>query len=347
MTRDEFIAQLPNLDMKEAIIRMVDQGIEVYNLKTEKEISAWYEDCSKLLADSSGFLPIFQQAVANRLDTARFLLYTHVIADRNDFFIMHKADLVLQKINDFLCSEDAQKLKLMQVDDLILKAIALVYCWFYEYRKSYLEQIVSECRDEIAFREVFAFLKTQNPKTGEQNHIKGIRIDINKGRGHYSEVNSNRTIKLFEEVVLQQFYDRFSQSVLTIDELKERIKTCKLVDRNTTLRTIHEMYKVFVEMGCLSFENDKDLYMLGEDNGKYVSTSNSVSYWIHAVFAHLSKRYAVNATEDERRKTIRDNLKRYTTVYHQDDAMFPEFDFERLKGIYVVPDLKKRPDQFA
>ena len=203
MTREEFISKLPDLNMKDAVIRLVDQGVDIYGFKTEEKIGKWYEDCSNLLAESSGFLPVFQQALANRLDTARFLLYTRVIADRNDFFIMHKADLVLQKINDFLCSDDAQKLKLMQVDDLILKAIALNYCWYYEYRKAYLEQIVAECRDEITFREVFAFLKTQNPKMGEQNHIKGIRIDINKGRGHYSEVNSNRAIKLGVMVILQ------------------------------------------------------------------------------------------------------------------------------------------------
>lgn len=134
MTREEFISKLPDLNMKDAVIRLVDQGVDIYGFQTEEKIGKWYEDCSNLLAESSGFLPVFQQALANRLDTARFLLYTRVIADRNDFFIMHKADLVLKKINDFLDSKDAQKLKLMQITDkLILKAIALNYYWFYEH----------------------------------------------------------------------------------------------------------------------------------------------------------------------------------------------------------------------
>ena len=203
MTREEFISKLPDLNMKDAVIRLVDQGVDVYGFQTEEKIGKWYEDCSNLLAESSGFLPVFQQALANRLDTARFLLYTRVIADRNDFFIMHKADLVLKKINVFLDSEDAQKLKLMQITDkLILKAIALNYYWFYDHRKDYLDQMVAECRDEIAFREVLGHLIVNNPKTGKLNHINGIRIDINKGRGHYAELNSDRTLKLFEEVIL-------------------------------------------------------------------------------------------------------------------------------------------------
>lgn len=342
MTREEFISKLPDLNMKDAVIRLVDQGVDIYGFQTEEKIGKWYEDCSNLLAESSGFLPVFQQAIANRLDTARFLLYTHVVADRNDFFIMHKADLVLQKIKDFLCSEDAQKLKLMQITDkLILKAIALNYYWFYDHRKDYLDQMVAECRDEIAFREVLGHLIVNNPKTGKQNHINGIRIDINKGRGHYAELNSDRTLKLFEEVILQQFYDRFSQSALTIEELKKQIKVYKLADKKRALRTMHEMYKAFVDNGYLSFNNDKDLYMLGQKNHKYVSTNNGVTDWIYAVFAYLSKRYAVDTTEDERRKTVRDNLKGYTKVYHQDDAIFPVYDFEHLKRVYVASDINE------
>ena len=182
---------------------------------------------------------------------------------------------------------------------------------------------------------MFGHLKANDPKTGKQNHIKGIRIDINKGRGHYAEVNSERTIQLFEEVILQQFYDRFSQSNLTIDELKEQIKVYKLADQKMALRTMHEMYKVFVDKGYLAFNNDRDLYMLGQKKCKYVTTNNGVTDWIYTVFAHLSKRYAVDATEDERRKTVRDNLKRYTKVYHQDDALFPDYNIERLKRVYV------------
>ena len=342
MTREEFISKLPDLNMKDAVIRLVDQGVDVYGFQTEEKIGKWYEDCSNLLAESSGFLPVFQQAIANRLDTARFLLYTRVIADRNDFFIMHKADDILQKIKTFLGSDTAQNLKLMQIaDELILKAIALNYYWFYEHRKAYLDQMLDECRDEIAFREVFGHLKANDPKTGNQNHIKGIRIDINKGRGHYAEVNSERTIKLFEEVILQQFYDRFSQSALTIEELKEQIKVYKIADQKRALRTMHEMYKAFVDKGYLSFNNDKDLYMLGQKNHKYVTTNNGVTDWIYAVFAYLSKRYAVDTTEDERRKTVRDNLKRYTKVYHQDDAIFPVYDFEHLKRVYVASDINE------
>ena len=230
----------------------------------------------------------------------------------------------------------------MQITDkLILKAIALNYYWFYDHRKDYLDQMVAECRDEIAFLEVLDHLRVNNPKTGKLNHINGIRIDINKGRGHYAELNSDRTLKLFEEVILQQFYDRFSQLALTIEELKEQIKVYKLADKKRALRTMHEMYKAFVDNGYLSFNNDKDLYMLGQKNHKYVSTNNGVTDWIYAVFAYLSKRYAVDTTEDERRKTVRDNLKRYTKVYHQDDAIFPVFDFEHLKRVYVASDINE------
>ncbi len=83
MTREEFISKLPDLNMKDAVIRLVDQGVDIYGFQTEEKIGKWYEDCSNLLAESSGFLLVFQQALANRLDTARFLLYTRVIADRN------------------------------------------------------------------------------------------------------------------------------------------------------------------------------------------------------------------------------------------------------------------------
>ena len=168
-----------------------------------------------------------------------------------------------------------------------------------------------------------------------------VRIDINKGRGHNAELNSDRSLKLFEEVILQQFYDRFSQSALTIEELKEQIKVYKLADQKRALRTMHEMYKAFVDKGYLSFNNDKDLYMLGQKNHKYVTTNNGVTDWIYAVFAYLSKRYAVDTTEDERRKTVRDNLKRYTKVYHQDDAIFPVYDFEHLKRVYVASDINE------
>ena len=338
MTRDEFISKLPDLNMKDAIIRLVDHGIDVYGFQTEEKISKWYDDCSKVLADSSGFLPVFQQAIANRIDTgrARYLLYTRVIAERNIFYIMDKADAVLQRINDFLSSETAQNLNLIQVTDKsILKAISIVYYWFYEYRKAHLEQMVEEYKDEIAFQEVFNHLKGTDSKTGKPYHINGIRIDINRGRGLYAEIKSRRTIKLFEEMILPQFYDRFSQSTLTIDELKDQINVCKLADQKTTLRTMHEMYKVFVEKGYLSYENVKDLYMLGEKNHKYVTTNNGVSYWVYAVFAALSKKYAVNVCEDDSRKTVRDNLKRYTKCYHQDDAMFPVIDIEHIKRVYI------------
>ena len=59
MTREEFISKLPDLNMKDAVIRLVDQGVDVYGFQTEEKIGKWYEDCSNLLAESSGFLPVF------------------------------------------------------------------------------------------------------------------------------------------------------------------------------------------------------------------------------------------------------------------------------------------------
>lgn len=336
MTRDEFIAKLPDLNMKDAIIRLVDQGVELYGFQTEEKIGKWYDDCSNLLSESSSFLPVFQQAIVNRLDTARYLLYTHVIADRSDFFIMDKADVVHQRIMRIQSSDSVQNLKLMNVTDVtILKKISIVYYWFYEHRKAYLAQLVAEFQDEIAFREVLEYLKGQNQKTGEPNHINGVRIDINKARGRFVDINSNRAIKLLEDVILPQFYDRYSQLTLNMDELKNEIKVCKLADQRTTLRTVHEMYRVFVEEGYLTFENDKDLYMLGQKNYKYVTTKNSVTDWVYTIFAALSSKYSVNACEDDRRKTVRDNLKRYAKIYHQDDALFPDYNIERLKRVYI------------
>ena len=88
------------------------------------------------------------------------------------------------------------------------------------------------------------------------------------------------------------------------------------------------MYAVFVENGCLQYNNTTDLYKLGSSGGKFVSTNNNVSRWIYTVFAELSGVWDTDALDMDLKKTIRDCLVAYAKNYHQDDYKFP-YDIEK------------------
>ena len=38
MTREEFISKLPDLNMKDAVVRLVDQGVDIYGFQTDENI---------------------------------------------------------------------------------------------------------------------------------------------------------------------------------------------------------------------------------------------------------------------------------------------------------------------
>ena len=338
MTREEFIQKVPNITLKDKVIQLVDEGIKIYKYDSEKKQSYWYAACAKLLSDSSNFLPSFQQCLADRLDTGRYLLYCAAADVMNDFVVMDKAEDVKQRILKILKDYSTQAKKdnsyqLMSVSNNLIKALSITYYAYYEYRDERLTQMIAEYEDEIAFQEIANQLNGDNPKG---KSIDSIKVNFFRARGLACEFHSEKAIKLFKELIFPQFYDRYGRDPMSITELKAKSAECAVAKDKLNHRVIHEMYKIFVDEGLVKYGSDEDLYKLGSKNGKFVSANNQVSYWIYEVFQRLSGKYKQGVDIENMRKAIRDILKSYASpkYYHKDDVMFPE-NFERVYRVYL------------
>ena len=338
MTREEFIKYLPGGDtnIKEMVIQMVDEGLDVFGIGGEKGIQNWYEEIITRYNSSSGpdslkYICI-QEYLASRYASRRYLtkyIRADKIGEREfDYFMVEwYVQGITQRINDIILKNE----DLIQVDPKVIIGIAVKYYFYYEYRHNELERLESEVMDEMSFVKLDDFFRINNPVSGDDSKVKGIRIYLSHNKKKYVDISSDWANKLFSDVVVKYFYDLFRNNSRDLDKLQKQLDTLSVAKKKIKHRVIHEMYAVFVENGYLQYNNTTDLYKLGSSGGKYVSSNNNVSRWIYTVFAELSGVWDTddpNVLDWDLRKTIRDCLVAYAKNYHQDDFKFP-YDIEK------------------
>lgn len=335
MTREEFIKYLPGGDtnIKEMVIQMVDEGLDVLGITDEKGIQDWYhENFMRLFSTGTIRLIGVREDLASEYATKRFRAkYENAreIGEREYeyFFVRNDVERITSRINDIILKNE----DLIQVDPKVIIGIAVKYYFYYEYRLNELKRLESEVMDEISFVQLDDFFRIKDPVSGDDSKVKGIRIYLSRNKKKYVDISSDWANKLFSDVVVKYFYDLFRNNSRDLDKLQKQLDTLSVAKKKIKHRVIHEMYAVFVENGYLQYNNTTDLYKLGSSGGKYVSSNNNVSRWIYTVFAELSGVWDTddpNVLDWDLRKTIRDCLVAYAKNYHQDDFKFP-YDIEK------------------
>lgn len=332
MTRDEFIKYLPGgeTNTKEMVIQLVDEGLDVLGITNEKGIQDWYqENFMRLFSTGTIRLIGVREDLASRYATSRYrnkYERSDEIGEREYeyFFVRRDVEGITSRIIDII----RERKDLIQVDPKVIIGIAVKYYFYYEFRLHELKRLESEVMDEMSFVKLDDFLRIKDPVSGDDSKVKGIRVYLSRNKKEYVDISSDWANKLFSDVVVKYFYDLFRNNPRDLDKLQKQLESISVARKKIKHRVIHEMYAVFVENGCLQYNNTTDLYKLGSSGGKFVSTNNNVSRWIYTVFAELSRVWDTDAYDMDLKKTIRDCLVAYAKNYHQDDFKFP-YDIEK------------------
>ncbi|MBR5087497.1 MAG: zinc ribbon domain-containing protein [Muribaculaceae bacterium] len=76
LTKTQLQKIIGNNPNKQKIIKIVDEGIKLKEPQNEMMANLWYATCAKLLFDKKGFLPYFNQCIAESYNKASKLLQT-------------------------------------------------------------------------------------------------------------------------------------------------------------------------------------------------------------------------------------------------------------------------------
>ena len=332
MTRDEFIKYLPGgeTNTKEMVIQLVDEGLDVLGITNEKGIQDWYqENFMRLFSTGTIRLIGVREDLASRYATSRYRNKYERFGEIGEreyeyFFVRRDVEGITSRIIDII----RERKDLIQVDPKVIIGIAVKYYFYYEFRLHELKRLESEVMDEMSFVKLDDFFRIKDPVSGDDSKVKGIRVYLSRNKKEYVDISSDWANKLFSDVVVKYFYDLFRNNPRDLDKLQKQLESISVARKKIKHRVIHEMYAVFVENGCLQYNNTTDLYKLGSSGGKFVSTNNNVSRWIYTVFAELSRVWDTDAYDMDLKKTIRDCLVAYAKNYHQDDFKFP-YDIEK------------------
>ena len=102
LTKPQLLKIIGNNPNKQKIIKIVDEGLKLKEPQSEMIANLWYATCAKLLFDKKGFLPYFNQCMAESYNKASLLLLT--IAEHDMQKIMCNA------FNSKITLEQAEKI---------------------------------------------------------------------------------------------------------------------------------------------------------------------------------------------------------------------------------------------
>lgn len=83
MNRLQLLQALEGDQNKQEIVRMIDEGIILYNFQDNENTEKWYDCCINLISDKQTFYPYFSNCLSQNYDKARNLLLSQAITDMN------------------------------------------------------------------------------------------------------------------------------------------------------------------------------------------------------------------------------------------------------------------------
>lgn len=75
MSREEFVESIASDPHRESIIKMVDEGLEKFELSEKSDQERWLAKCAALIGDKQGFYPYFVMLLSQKYEMARDLLF--------------------------------------------------------------------------------------------------------------------------------------------------------------------------------------------------------------------------------------------------------------------------------
>ncbi len=83
MNRLQLLQALEGDQNKQEIVRMIDEGIILYNFQDNENTEKWYACCINLISDKQAFYHYFSSCLSQNYDKARNLLLSQAITDMN------------------------------------------------------------------------------------------------------------------------------------------------------------------------------------------------------------------------------------------------------------------------